>query len=172
MVSGYSVTADKGSDAGWKGGKQLGVDLSLTSLRKTWEDTPQNRAEALELWTRSATVPPRQETPLQLQRWNTTQQHLAAQAIALGKIGPGDGQWMSASREAAAVWAQLALQSQGPEAAAYSAAFVKWRERAKTGATKHGRPRRECGTPRGTSPSWRWQGHRPAHGERWPSSSR
>jgi len=121
-VSGYSATADKGSDAGWKGGKQLGVDLSLTNLRKTWEDTPQNRAEALELWTRSATVPPRQETPLQLHRWNTTQQHLAAQAIALGKIGPGDGQWMSASREAAAVWAQLALQSQGPEAAAYSAA--------------------------------------------------
>ncbi len=121
-VTGYSATADKGSDAGWKGGKQLGVDLSLTNLRKTWEDTPENRAEALQLWTRSTTVTPRKETPLQLQRWNTTQQHLAAEAIALGKLGPSDGQWMGASRDVAAVWAQLALQSQGPEAAAYSAA--------------------------------------------------
>lgn len=121
-VTGYSVSAEKGSDAGWKGGGQLGVDLRLGNLRKTWEDTPENRAEALQLWTRSVTVPPRQETPLQLNRWNTTQQHLAGQAIALGKLGPSDEQWMGASRDAAAVWAQLALQSQGPEAAAYSAA--------------------------------------------------
>lgn len=115
------MTADRGSDAGWKGGKQLGVALSLTSLRKTWEDTPENRAQTLELWTRSATVPPRKEIPLDLKRWNTTQQHLAVQAIALGKVDPSDEQWMSTSQEAAAVWAQLALQSQGPEAAAYSA---------------------------------------------------
>ncbi len=121
-VTGYSVTADKGADAGWKGGGQLGVDLNLTNLRKTWEDTPANRAEALQLWTRAATVPPREKTPVNVNQWNTVQQRLAGQAVALEKVAAADGQWRSASRDAAAVWAQLALQSQGPEAAAYSAA--------------------------------------------------
>ena len=121
-VGGYSVTADKGKDAGWKGGGQLGVDLNLTNLRKTWEDTPVNRAEALQLWTRAAAVPPRQRTPVNVSQWNTVQQRLAGQAVALEKVAAGDGQWRSTSRDAAAVWSQLALQSQGPEAAAYSAA--------------------------------------------------
>lgn len=102
------------ADGQWLGGGSLGRDLTLPKLRQMWTDTPQERAEALEVWRGKVGVSAQQSTPSWSPSWNAAQQALATWAARIETLDPHDaGEWARASRDAAAVASELAQGSGG-----------------------------------------------------------
>lgn len=132
-VVGYSVRLRDGSGP-WLGGRSLAGDLSLPTLRRGWEDTPEARRSALEVWRGQATVP--EHVQRREASWNAAQQAIArwATRVAAEDLS-GQGAMAGASRDAASLWAQLASSSQGQvhekfaAAAATAAAAAQYADR-------------------------------------------
>lgn len=110
-VEGYSVS-EPGGDGIKYGGGRLARDLSLARLREGWDDTPENRAEALAEWSTST---PGERGPMSRGARLTQAQRAAAELAELrarlAAVPAGD-------RDA---WAQVAGETAG--------AFAAWSRR-------------------------------------------
>ncbi|WP_346008596.1 relaxase/mobilization nuclease domain-containing protein [Janibacter terrae] len=113
-VVGASFRFRDSADGQWLKAGSLGRDLTLPKLRQMWSDTPQERAEALEVWRGKVGVSAQQSTPSWSPSWNAAQQALATWAARIEHLEPTDaGAWVRASRDAAAVASELAQGSGG-----------------------------------------------------------
>lgn len=116
VVVGASFRFRDGQDEQWLGGGQLGRDLTLPKLRQMWNDTPQERAEALSVWSGQKAVGKEQPAPSWAPSWNAAQQALASWAAKVEQIDPQDtAAWSRTSRDAAAVASELAQGSVGKQ---------------------------------------------------------
>lgn len=113
-VIGASFRFRDGRDQQWLGGGQLARDLTLPKLRQMWNDTPQEKAEALRVWQGGEGVGKTQATPSWTPSWNAAQQALATWATRIENLDPQDaGAWAQASRDAAAVASEMTQGSGG-----------------------------------------------------------
>lgn len=116
VVEGASFRFRDGDDQQWLGGGQLGRDLTLPKLRQGWRDTPQERAEALQVWRGQTGASKEQHRPSWAPSWNAAQQAIASWAARVEGLNPDDaGAWSQVSRDAAAVASELAQGSGGQQ---------------------------------------------------------
>lgn len=107
-VVGYKVALvpKEGHQAVWYGGGKLGKDLSLPRLRAHWDQSPEARRAAMGEWHSRKTE---KAGRLPVSEWQVAADRAKLVSSYLDGIPAGDrGQWGSASRELAGVYAQLA----------------------------------------------------------------
>lgn len=107
-VVGYKVALapKEGQQAVWYGGGKLGKDLSLPRLRVHWDQSPEARRAAMGEWHSRKTE---KAGRLPVSEWQVAADRAKLVSSYLDGIPAGDrGQWGSASRELAGVYAQLA----------------------------------------------------------------